>query len=430
MALPGLLVLLVLATSAFSMSAITRGVIVAVFASLMIVALENASVGAAKRFLSTRPMTYLGRVSYGTYLWHWPVIVLLTYQRHISPVPLFAITVLGATGLAILSYHGLERPVRTSRSLERYRGPVIAVGFTASILIGLLLMPAVLGGGNGTISVAGAKHGSNPGLNWRSAYADIPRLPDCLDAPASKCTVVTGTHEHLLLMGDSIARMWIPTFEKIAKEQSLTLSVASYQGCPWQEGLCTRASVRPGRVQAAPRRLVRARRLRAASRRHRARAARLRRPVGAEQVPLSNGQHLNILMPAFEPSLRRVSEQSLRALRAPGRKLVILSPPPTPPKGFNPLTCLSTGKAPQSCGFDASAGPTPLERYFRRVAAREPDVAVVDLDHVVCPRFPRCDAVVRDMITWRDRAHITGTYAASLAPRVEVILRQQAILGP
>ena len=55
---------------------------------------------------------------------------------------------------------------------------------------------------------------------------------------------------------------------------------------------------------------------------------------------------------------------------------------------------------------------------------------MVDLDHVVCPRFPRCDAVVRDMITWRDRAHITGTYAASLAPRVEVMLRQQAILGP
>jgi hypothetical protein len=38
--------------------------------------------------------------------------------------------------------------------------------------------------------------------------------------------------------------------------------------------------------------------------------------------------------------------------------------------------------------------------------------------------------VLRDMITGRDRAHITARYAASLAPRVEVMLRQQAILGP
>ena len=376
-------------------------------------------------------MTYLGRVSYGTYLWHWPVIVLLTYQRHISPVPLFAITVLAATGFAILSYHALERPLRTSRSLERYRGPVIAVGFTASILIGLLLMPAVLGGGNGTISVAGAKHGSNPGLNWRLAHADIARLPDCLDAPVSKCTAVTGTHEHLLLMGDSIARMWIPTFEKIAKEQSLTLSVASYQGCPWQAGILYQGSSAN----------------RTACQQHRndwyARVVSALHPdvivlgqlayddpAAPSKFVLSNGQHLNISMPAFEPSLQRVSEQSLRALRAPGRKLVILRPPPSPPKASHPLGCLSIGTPPRSCGFDATVALTPLERYFRSVAAEEPDVRMVDLDHVVCPRFPRCDAVVRDMITWRDHAHITATYAASLAPRVEVILRQQAILGP
>ena len=100
LALPALLALVVFATSAFSMSPITRGVVVAALASLLIVALENSRSGAAKRFLSTRPMTYLGRVSYGTYLWHWPVIVLLTYQRHISPFPLFVITVFSATGLA------------------------------------------------------------------------------------------------------------------------------------------------------------------------------------------------------------------------------------------------------------------------------------------------------------------------------------------
>lgn len=431
LAMPSLLALVAVATSAFSMSPITRGIVVTIFASLLIVALENSRAGAAKRFLSTRPMTYLGRVSYGTYLWHWPVIVLVTYERHISPLPLFAIAVVSATGLAILSYHALERPVRTSRSLERYKGPVIAVGFTASILVGLLLMPAVLGGGSATVDVAGAKSGSGTRLNWRSAFYDIPRLPDCLDAPASKCTIVRGTHEHLLLMGDSIARMWIPTFEKIAKERSLTLSIASHQGCPWQAGIVYQGTL-AGRT---------------ACQRHRddwyARVVSALHPdiillgqhayddpSAPNKFVTSNGQRLNIAMPAFEPALRRVSEQSLRALRAPGRKLVILRPPPSPPSGFNPLRCLSTGKAPRSCGFNATVPPTPLERYFENVAADEPDVELVDLDRLLCPRFPRCDAVVRNMIAWRDLAHVTGTYAASLAPRVESILRHQAILAP
>ena len=73
---------------------------------------------------------------------------------------------------------------------------------------------------------------------------------------------------------------------------------------------------------------------------------------------------------------------------------------------------------------------TPLERYFRSVAAEEPDVRMVDLDHVVCPRL-RCDAVVRDMIASCDVDHITGTPTQrQLAPQVESVLRQQAILGP
>ena len=68
--------LFLLATNAFNLSAISRGVFVTVVTSVLLVALENARGGFAKRVLSSEPATYLGRISYGTYLWHWPVIVL------------------------------------------------------------------------------------------------------------------------------------------------------------------------------------------------------------------------------------------------------------------------------------------------------------------------------------------------------------------
>ena len=65
------------------------------------------------RVLSLKPLTYLGTISYGVYLWHWPVNVLLTPERiHLRGfflhVVQFALTFL----IAILSYRFLERPIR------------------------------------------------------------------------------------------------------------------------------------------------------------------------------------------------------------------------------------------------------------------------------------------------------------------------------
>ena len=96
--------LVVLGSSAFGFSPITRGVITVVFASTLIVALENARRGWAKRMLSSSPFTYLGRISYGTYLWHWPIIVLVTRGHQPLPLELFVISAAGATTLAAISF--------------------------------------------------------------------------------------------------------------------------------------------------------------------------------------------------------------------------------------------------------------------------------------------------------------------------------------
>ena len=38
--------------------------------------------------LSVRPLPYLGRISYGMYLWYWPVLLVMTAQRtHLHGVP-------------------------------------------------------------------------------------------------------------------------------------------------------------------------------------------------------------------------------------------------------------------------------------------------------------------------------------------------------
>ena len=74
-------------------------------------------------------------------------------------------------------------------------------------------------------------------FDWESAKKDVPPLPACSLADTAGCTVVHGSGQHILLLGDSNARMYIPTFQKIAEKEGLTLSVAAGPLCPWQQGL-------------------------------------------------------------------------------------------------------------------------------------------------------------------------------------------------
>ena len=60
------------------------------------------------------PVTYVGRLSYPIYLWHWPIFVAAKGEGQLTGwVALLA--VLGSVGAAALTYHAIEGPVRRWR---------------------------------------------------------------------------------------------------------------------------------------------------------------------------------------------------------------------------------------------------------------------------------------------------------------------------
>ena len=85
---------------------------VAVVVALLITALIRAPRGPISALLALPPLAHIGRISYGLYLWHWPVILFATAERTgLRGAELLAYRLLAALTLAEVSYWLVERPI-------------------------------------------------------------------------------------------------------------------------------------------------------------------------------------------------------------------------------------------------------------------------------------------------------------------------------
>jgi len=111
--------------------------------------------GPLRALLSWRPLRLMGLVSYGAYLYHWPIFLWLTPERTgLSPWPLLALRMLVTFGAAAVSYHLIEQPVRTAR-VVRGRAPLFVVPAVVSVLVVALLAVTIdAGGSSGSTDLA------------------------------------------------------------------------------------------------------------------------------------------------------------------------------------------------------------------------------------------------------------------------------------
>jgi peptidoglycan/LPS O-acetylase OafA/YrhL len=99
--------------------------------------------GVVARWLSFAPLRALGVVSYGAYLWHWPVNLVFTAERcHVHGVALHALRAGVTFGVAALSYRFLEQPIRRHGLPFGRPRVVVPVAFAAacfSVMLGAWL---------------------------------------------------------------------------------------------------------------------------------------------------------------------------------------------------------------------------------------------------------------------------------------------------
>jgi len=103
--------------------------------------LAAADTGLINRGLGSRPMQVLGKLSYGWYLWHWPILIFANAAAPDLGLAARAALALVALGLAVVSLRVIEIPIRRSRALASRPGLTLVLGAAA---VGVTMLLIVL----------------------------------------------------------------------------------------------------------------------------------------------------------------------------------------------------------------------------------------------------------------------------------------------
>lgn len=84
---------------------------IGVSSAALVVSLDHHP-GWPRRVLSARPLVWVGLVSYGIYLWHWPLLSMARTAGVDTPLGALVVGFVITPAVAALSYHLVERPAR------------------------------------------------------------------------------------------------------------------------------------------------------------------------------------------------------------------------------------------------------------------------------------------------------------------------------
>jgi len=191
---------------------------------VLIAGLEAGSV--LTRLLALKPLVLIGLVSYGVYLWHFPVILFV--QSHLGPTtePLIASTAVVATAvIATCSFVLVERPIRRGAMVFRFalspRRLMAVAPATSALVAGAILVstssaetPAWVSGGGLTRVVQSRAAGPVVAGDSSAGAAD----------PTPPWTVA--------VVGDSVMVSAMPGFKAEAESRGWNLIGAAFDGCP------------------------------------------------------------------------------------------------------------------------------------------------------------------------------------------------------
>lgn len=428
--------LLVMGSSLVDVEPTWRGFAATAAAVLAIGGLTVRTEAFPSRLLSTSIPVYLGKISYGTYLWHWPVILVLRELLDVRSYTIAALAFVLSSALAALSYQVFELPIRTQPLLGRLRWSTVVAGLTVSALVAGFVVSPVLGADRRPAirsDDAGASRGARVagdgpvpnGIDFKAQINATGRSKNCTADDLDSCMVVRDNGPLVLVVGDSFANMLGPMFVQLAQDKGFSLAQNVVQGCPWPEDLVDtsqtaddQAACSIGRDQWYPTALdaLKPALVVLVMRPRDDFNGRMESRSGA--VP---DKPLNKL-------IYRTMDDTVTRIRASGAEvLMVQSIVKAAPE--LPLDCLSDAARLSECAVPYPTTFPPSDGYMQTFAASMPGVFTTSINSVVCPDPPLCLPYLDGEVVFRDKNHITTSFAVANRDKIWALFKKSGALA-
>ena len=391
-----------------------------------------------RRVLTTRPMVYLGRISYSLYLWHWPVFVLFRWTIGLQSAFAAAAATMIAIAAAGASYRFIEMPPRHALSGGRMSART-ALAAAAILVVMVYPVQEYIWQLRGTISLSTVvRHRQDwyPDANVRTASvsgckvrADQEKRVDisALAFVRSACPLPAVASRALFILGDSHAF----AYSDLLAQYVLSTGAASML---YAEGGCAMLAPKSDDQAACAAFIGRA-------------IADVKRRVKPGDIVFLPGLRITRMVDQFtyfgEPRARDMmygaAQQEWRSMdraatvpalsQLVDKGAVVILEAPTPEFGAPTFRCADW--------FDRTnpiceAGPTirretiehlrgPVMEEFSAVIKAVPGVLVWDPLPVLCPGAV-CSAYEGDKPLFFDADHLSGYGNHKLAPVFEAFL--------
>jgi peptidoglycan/LPS O-acetylase OafA/YrhL len=398
-------------------------------AALILAGSAAAATGAPAGLLSLSPVRYVGRISYAWYLWHWPMLIFAIALWGPLTVPLGIAAIAASWVPTALTHRWVEEPVRLSpwlalkprRSLALGLGCMVAGLFVASMLVNS--QPALHTAPVAEVEGAGAlAHQPTPQTravalrpNPLWAGKDRSRMYD------DGCLVgITGTHSNhceygdlsakrtMFLFGDSHAMQYFPAVVRVARKHHWRLVALAKSECT-PAMVTVRSETTGGEYGACDAwREETLRRIESAGR-----GSTVVISSASDYVPLDEGGDA-LSGPARTTALLDGQMATLRRLHRAGLRAAVIKD--LPPAEDDVPSCVSAKLDDLvACSFPRVRSEG--DDVDARAAIESPGVSLVNLTGEICPDV--CRAVIGDALVYRDKSHLSATFARTLTPFLE-----------
>ncbi len=223
-------------------------------ALLVLVASENSTTFGVDKFLSFKLFTFLGGLSYGFYLWHWPLLRFYQIYFNTPSVPFLhgCLILLLTVILSYISTYLVEAPVRKMDVRQGKRKlvlvlsssllPVFVVYF---LLVQYMQIDTVQGQTTDYPGAAAIYEEVTPAedvgyypsfINVVNDFPSFYQDKECLgkdSVEVKKCSYgVTDDPDYVVaLVGGSHSGHWFPTLEILAEEMNFQIDLYNHDGC-------------------------------------------------------------------------------------------------------------------------------------------------------------------------------------------------------